>query len=608
MKINNSKKDAIRSGKWDKPNASFYDDLLKEDNYKSLIQEAFLKHGKINKDTPYSSSGCKYPHHVIKDGELVLSEPGVRAAYSRAKQMGVYNGKLKDHLDKHLIELDVFKEEKMIEDNFESIMESINKSLGTDLHEASKALRAEDLDINESIESLMNWTEAFVYDESFRDNVFTEGSINSPYDLLDYMKPFKYGWFTRGGAVHDGSEEIPGDFYHNFHLQSPHQLANSKVGVCWDYVELERQWFTENEYKFAIFYIMLNNGSTQPTHTFLVYNIGNHNYWFEFAWEKYRGIHRYNSVDVMIKDIIMRHRQEYNDYNSTVSIHWLQHTPKYGITCNQYMKYASKEPKLDYDYLPSQLFRESSDYYAFMEDENNDEESNDSLLDVEIDKDDEDTPPEMPDAEETSEENNEESVDDSQEDNQEESQDDRTSDDENNGTEEDANDNVEEKPESLPKQIDKNENDKNGVRRKQLYIAFIEWCKAYNNKNTFGSIFDKDAFKVTYPFVPHEMRYFYRLANPMMCILEGDLTFFPVADLRKINSKNKKMNEMLIFAATPDNNLRVFNCNDKQVYKAHVENNQIVKDKPLGSTFDIYIQNMINKGDILNAEPSEENV
>jgi ADP-ribose pyrophosphatase YjhB (NUDIX family) len=787
MKINNSKEDAIRSGKWSKPNASFYDALISEDNYKDLIKEAFLRSGNINKDTPYSSSKCKYPHHVIKDEELILSEPGVRAAYARAKQMGVYHGKLKDHLDKHLNELDVFKEEKLIEDNFETIMESINKSLGTNLHEnidGDRVFKVGNLDANgneildidfirstdgvdnccirientcmidnkpqymrgrstmicldvrpeglyvmskdidsddyampgggwnknetpkdaairefheesisnvknvqymglliecdgskenvkewvkthvenpddwwygyysmifvgiydggytgnveeidredgykwikvdiikpnlpyeyikaiddyddrylhnkeEAIDSLRNWTESFVYDDLFRENVFVESNVKSPYDLLDYMKQFKYGWFTRGGVVHNGSEGIPGDFYHNFHLQSPHQLAHNKVGVCWDYVEFERQWFTENEYKFAIFYIVLNNGSTQPTHTFLVYNIGSHNYWFECAWEKYHGIHRYGSVDIMLKDIIMRHRQEHNDYKSSVSIHWLQDTPKYGITCMQYMKYASKEPKLDYEYLPSRLFHESSDYYAFMEDENNVDNKEESLLDVELDKD--DTAPEMPALDEEDTKEDEGSID---------PLDEPIIDSEKEQVQELTDDEKEElKQESLPKQIDKSENDKNGVRRKQLYIAFIEWCKSYNNKNTFGSIFDKDAFKITYPFVPHELRYFYRLSNPMLCVLEGDLTFFPVADLRRVNSKNKKMNELLIFAATPNNNLRVFDCNDKKVYKAHDENNQLVKDKVLGETFDLYIQNMINKGDILNAELSEE--
>lgn len=160
--------------------------------------------------------------------------------------------------------------------------------------------------------------------------------------------------------------------------------------------------------------------------------------------------------------------------------------------------------------------------------------------------------------------------------------------------------------ESMPKKTDKAESSKNGVRRKKLYIAFIEWCKEYNNKNTFGSIFDKDAFNVSYPFVPEEMRYFYRLANPMLCVLSGDLTFFPASELRKLNSKNSHLNEMMIFAATP-NDVRVFNVKDKKIYLGTEENGAVKLGVVLGDTFDLYIQKMINKGDILNA-PLEEAV
>jgi hypothetical protein len=170
----------------------------------------------------------------------------------------------------------------------------------------------------------------------------------------------------------------------------------------------------------------------------------------------------------------------------------------------------------------------------------------------------------------------------------------------------DANPQEESKPESLPKQTDKAESPKNGVRRKKLYVAFIEWAKDYNPKNTFGSLFDKDAFKVSYPFVPEEMRYFYRLANPLLCVLSGDLTFFPVSELRKVNAKNTKLNELMIFAAT-QNDMRVFNQKDKKVYRATEENGELALQETLGDTFDTYIQKMINKGDILNGpiEPAE---
>ena len=156
------------------------------------------------------------------------------------------------------------------------------------------------------------------------------------------------------------------------------------------------------------------------------------------------------------------------------------------------------------------------------------------------------------------------------------------------------------KPLSMPKQTDAKEKDKNGVRRKKLYIAFIEWCKEYNSKNTFGSVFDKDIFHNVYPFVPEEMRYFYRLANPILCVLAADLTFFQVSELRSINKKNKHLDKIMIFAATPDN-LRVFNKEDKQIYLATEEDGEIILGDVIGVTFDTYIQNMIKKGDILNA-------
>ena len=158
-------------------------------------------------------------------------------------------------------------------------------------------------------------------------------------------------------------------------------------------------------------------------------------------------------------------------------------------------------------------------------------------------------------------------------------------------------------PTSLPKAVDAQETDKNGVNRKKLYIAFIEWAKSYNARNTFGSLFDKDVFDVTYPFVPHEMRYFYRLANPILCVLSGKLTFFQVSELRKLNADNPDMKDALIFAAT-ENDYRAFSTRDKRVYLAvdKPDGSGIQFTRALADSFDLYIQNMIGKGDILHGD------
>ena len=158
----------------------------------------------------------------------------------------------------------------------------------------------------------------------------------------------------------------------------------------------------------------------------------------------------------------------------------------------------------------------------------------------------------------------------------------------------------------MPQKAAKAESSANGVRRKKLYTAFIEWAKSINPKNTFGSIFDKDAFNAIYPFIDHEMRYFYRLANPLLCVLTGDLTFFAAAELKKLNMKNSRLSEMMIFAATKED-VRVFNKKDKKVYRGVEENGMLKLAEVLGETFDTYLQKMINQGDILNG-PIEESV
>ena len=163
----------------------------------------------------------------------------------------------------------------------------------------------------------------------------------------------------------------------------------------------------------------------------------------------------------------------------------------------------------------------------------------------------------------------------------------------------------EEKPKSLPKQADKEEENKNGVNRKKLYIAFIEYAKGINKKNVFGSIFDKDAFHVTYPYVPHELRYFYRLSNPTLCVLDNDLTFFAVSELKKINKDNKEFPKKLIFASTMDQYF-VFNNDDKKVYSATDGENALTLKEEKAKTFDLFIQNLVGQGDILNSPPSIE--
>ena len=405
----------------------------------------------------------------------------------------------------------------------------------------------------ESINGLLEWVDAFVHDDEFRESVVSINNeidglsrrksldhvlsmINTPEELNIFMDSIEYGFVTKTGERIDQNHENFDDenfFYKEYYLQSPGRLLQSKLGVCWDQTELERCWFSHRGINHAVIYIEIDDEKDIPTHTFLIYEDDEGYYWFEHSWGQFRGIHKFIHLKDLITTVISNHQQFNNDNTSPVNVRLLSKAPRFGITCDEFMNYARDQNGIDINDIGNEIFGESATLHMTLTEET----ENDENL-------------------------------------------------------------------SEPKKVDKAESDKNGVRRKKLYIAFIEWCKAYNNKNVFGSIFDKDAFKITYPFIPNEMRYFYRLANPILCILGGQLTFFQASELRKLNSSNPKINELLIFAATPTD-MRVFNNNDKKIYRGVEEDGQLKLSEVLGTTFDEYIQNMINQGDILNG-PIEE--
>ena len=137
LTISNSAKDASKDSKWSNPGASLYDKIMESPNWKALLKEAYLI-GDINKikknETSYSASGCKYPHHKIVGDKLVVSEAGIKAAYSRAKQMGIFNGKVKSHIIKHYRELGLLKDSNINEaseviiqnfDDIEMLLEAV---------------------------------------------------------------------------------------------------------------------------------------------------------------------------------------------------------------------------------------------------------------------------------------------------------------------------------------------------------------------------------------------------------------------------------------------------------------------------------------------------
>ena len=125
IKIDNSKESAMDSQSWDDPGASLYNKLKEASNAQALINEAYLLPGD-------NATESKYPHHSIRDGELVINIKGLQAAGSRLNQTKS-EGKISDsdydkaksHLERHRKELELpkleqFSDEPIIENSDES--------------------------------------------------------------------------------------------------------------------------------------------------------------------------------------------------------------------------------------------------------------------------------------------------------------------------------------------------------------------------------------------------------------------------------------------------------------------------------------------------------
>ena len=103
-------------------------------------------------------------------------------------------------------------------------------------------------------------------------------NIKTPFELLEFMdKNITYGFVGKNGKKYlDMYSQEWNDWYQECFVQSGKEVLKSKVGTCWDQVELERLWFEKNGYSFKTFFVWfeVNRPNNLPTHTFLIYEKG----------------------------------------------------------------------------------------------------------------------------------------------------------------------------------------------------------------------------------------------------------------------------------------------------------------------------------------------
>ena len=114
-------------------------------------------------------------------------------------------------------------------------------------------------------------------------------------EILSLMQNIKYGHL-------DQNAQITND-YSNYLLSSPQETIKTGIGICWDQVELERYYFQNTGYRVHTYIFIYYNNKDCPTHSFLTYEKNGKYYWFEHAYEKYQGIHCYDTLKELLKDV-----------------------------------------------------------------------------------------------------------------------------------------------------------------------------------------------------------------------------------------------------------------------------------------------------------------
>ncbi|MDD3048814.1 MAG: hypothetical protein PHQ89_02335 [Bacilli bacterium] len=168
-------------------------------------------------------------------------------------------------------------------------------------------------------------------------------------EIMNYMNKIDYGWI---GNNSNENNLVDKSFSDNYFLQSPKQVLKSKVGICWDQVELERFYF-KNYNNVKTYFICHYDGDKCPTHTFLTYEKGNKYYWFEHSFPKYRGVHEFNNIKDLLKTVKQNFietdlNNKYEERNLLIR----EYTkPKYGLNVQEFYKHCEKNMPIDINSL-----------------------------------------------------------------------------------------------------------------------------------------------------------------------------------------------------------------------------------------------------------------
>ncbi len=170
----------------------------------------------------------------------------------------------------------------------------------------------------------------------------------SVWDVLPLMDKIEYGWVN---LSHEKMYHLDDTFSSEYRLLSPKEVLSYQIGVCWDQVELERYYLQGNCFPIQTYFLVYYDGGRCPTHTFLTFQTEGKYYWMEHAWEKFRGLHSYDTLKELLVDVrnCFIASELHHEFEPNNLCLFSYKKPSFGITVLEFYQHCENGKRIDLD-------------------------------------------------------------------------------------------------------------------------------------------------------------------------------------------------------------------------------------------------------------------
>ena len=184
-----------------------------------------------------------------------------------------------------------------------------------------------------------------------RNTKFNKLGIKTAQDLMKYFKDnLNYGFVYKNKIFTDLKPDFQKNMDKLYKIRLGLDFIKNKYGVCWDFCQLERFFFLQNNIEHTCYFIesYINCQKGGPTHTFALYQQNDKWYWFEYSWFYHRGIWEYSSKEEALKDILLKFEKFFGKKLFNIKMYKTDKVTK-RLDAFQFVEHCLKGQKVEID-------------------------------------------------------------------------------------------------------------------------------------------------------------------------------------------------------------------------------------------------------------------